>query len=117
MVLANGSIFFTDSSRKFRRPDVLFDIIEGRGNGQLLHFDPGPRKTHVVLDGLPFPNGMCLSHDETALLIAETTRARIMRRVTIREGERERERERVRERESETEREREREIMNISSLR
>ena len=79
VVLANGSIFFTDSSKKFVHRDVLLEVYEGGANGQLLHYDSSLKKTHVVLDGLHFPNGLCLSHDSTALLFAETTRARILR--------------------------------------
>lgn len=82
MVLANESIFFTDSSKKFPRTEVIFDVAEGRGNGQLLHYDPVMNMTHVVLDEVPFPNGMVLSHDKTALLFTETSRARIMRSLT-----------------------------------
>jgi sugar lactone lactonase YvrE len=79
VVLANGSIFFTDSSKKFSRPDVVLEVFEGGANGQLLHFDPVLRMTYVVLNNLHFPNGLCLSNDGTALLFPETTRARILR--------------------------------------
>lgn len=79
VVLENGSIFFTDSSKKFLRRDVILEVYEGRPNGQLLHYEPSLNRAHVVLDGLHLPNGLCLSHDNTTLLFAETSRARIMR--------------------------------------
>ena len=79
VVLANGSIFFTDSSKKYSRLNVFLEVFEGRPNGQLVHYNPVTRRAHVVVSELHFPNGMCLSHDGTALLITETTRARILR--------------------------------------
>ena len=80
-VLPNGSIFFTDSSSKFKVNDSIFDILEGRGNGQLLHYNPAEEKVHIVSSGLHFPNGICLSHDANSLLISELSRARILRYV------------------------------------
>lgn len=82
VVLANGSIFFTDSSKKFLRRDVILDVYEGRPNGQLLHYDPTLKRTHVILDGIHLANGLCLTLDNTALLFAETSRARILRCVS-----------------------------------
>ena len=78
-VLANGSIFFTDSSTKFKIHDSIFDVLEGRANGQLLHYNPAEKKVHVVSRDLHFPNGICLSYDGKSLLIAELSRARILR--------------------------------------
>jgi hypothetical protein len=79
VVLDNGSVFFTDSSKKFPRRDVVLEAFEGRGNGQLLHYDPVLNRTSVAVDGVFFPNGLCLSHDGSSILFAETSRARIMR--------------------------------------
>lgn len=79
VVLSNGSIFFTDSSRKFSRYDNILDVFEGRPNGQLLHYHPGEKRCYVAVAEMHFPNGICLSQDGGALLISETTRARIQR--------------------------------------
>ena len=78
-LLSNGSIFFTDSSSKFRRDDALLDMLEGTGNGKLMHYDPSTESLSVVLSDLAFANGVCLSPSEEFLLIAETTRSRIVR--------------------------------------
>ena len=81
-LLSNGSIFFTDSSNKFSRSNVLLDIIEGAGNGKLMHYQPssdGGGSLTVALSNLAFPNGVCLSPSEDFLLIAETTKCRILR--------------------------------------
>ena len=78
-LLSNGSIFFTDSSSKFGRADVLFDILEGAGNGKLMHYDPSTESLSVVVSDMAFPNGICVSPSEDFLLVVETTRARIMK--------------------------------------
>ena len=78
-LLSNGSIFFTDSSSKFGRADVLLDILEGAGNGKLMHYDPSTDSLSVVVSDMAFPNGICVSPSEDFLLVVETTRARIMK--------------------------------------
>ena len=79
VVLANGTIFYTDSSKKFSRDQNRHDFFESRANGELLYYNPSDESYGVLKDGLFFPNGICLTHDNHALLIAETTRARIIR--------------------------------------
>ena len=79
-LMSNGSIFFTDSSSKFNRANVLLDIYEAAGNGKLLHYNPKDGgSVSVVRADLGFPNGLCLSPKEDFILVAETTRARIIR--------------------------------------
>ncbi len=78
VVLANGSVFFTDSSRKFTRYQNRLEFFESRTHGELLYYHPDG-SYGVLRSGLFFPNGICQTHDKSALLIAETTRARILR--------------------------------------
>ena len=78
-VLSNGSIFFTDASSKFGLNESLYEVFEGEGNGKLLHYNPADKSVRMVASGLHFPNGLCASHDESFLLVADTTRARILR--------------------------------------
>ncbi|KAE8658403.1 Protein STRICTOSIDINE SYNTHASE-LIKE 13 [Hibiscus syriacus] len=56
----NGSIFFTDTSRKYNRVYHFFILLEGETTGRILRYDPPTKTTHVVLDGLAFPNGIQL---------------------------------------------------------
>ena len=79
VVLANGSVFFTDSSRKFARNENRLEFFESRAHGELLYFNPSDESHGILKDKMFFPNGLCLTHDKHALLIAETTRARILR--------------------------------------
>ncbi|KAK4424990.1 protein STRICTOSIDINE SYNTHASE-LIKE 13 [Sesamum alatum] len=75
----NGSIFFTDTSRRYNRKDHFFILLEGEATGRLLRYDPPTRTTHVVMEGLAFPNGVQLSKDQSFLLFTETTNCRIMK--------------------------------------
>lgn len=79
--LPNGSLLISDSSLKFSRYDNLMDVLECGANGQLLVYNPVDGSLHVVARDLHFPNGVCLSHDGQSVLLAETTRARILRSV------------------------------------
>ncbi|CAI9101492.1 OLC1v1038828C1 [Oldenlandia corymbosa var. corymbosa] len=75
----NGSIFFTDTSKKYDRVRHFFILLEGESTGRLLRYDPPTKTTHVVLEGLAFPNGVQLSKDHTFLLYTETTNCRLMK--------------------------------------
>ncbi|KAG6741334.1 hypothetical protein POTOM_054567 [Populus tomentosa] len=75
----NGSIFFTDTSKRYDRVDHFFILLEGESTGRLLRYDPPTKTTHVVLDGLAFPNGVQLSGDQTFIVFTETTNCRLMK--------------------------------------
>ncbi|KAG4948051.1 hypothetical protein JHK82_041226 [Glycine max] len=75
----NGSIFFTDTSKRYNRVAHFFILLEGEATGRLLRYDPPTKTTHVVLDGLVFPNGVQFSKDHSFLLYTETTNCRLMK--------------------------------------
>ncbi|KAJ4904963.1 Protein STRICTOSIDINE SYNTHASE-LIKE 13 [Raphanus sativus] len=75
----NGSIFFTDTSTRYDRANHFFILLEGESTGRLLRYDPPTKTTHVVLDGLAFPNGIQLSRDQSFLLFTETTNCRLVK--------------------------------------
>ncbi|OVA08765.1 Electron transfer flavoprotein-ubiquinone oxidoreductase [Macleaya cordata] len=75
----NGSIFFTDTSKRHNRLNHFFILLEGEATGRLLRYDPPTKTTHIVMDGLAFPNGVQLSKDESFLLFTETTNCRLMK--------------------------------------
>lgn len=56
----------------------FFILLEGEATGRLLRYDPPTKTTHVVLEGLAFPNGVQLSRDQTFLLFTETTNCRYL---------------------------------------
>ena len=82
-VLENGSVFFTDSSKKFKRSKNKLEFAESRPNGGLFQYNPHSNLISFVADGLYFPNGICVNHDRDSILFAESTRARIMRYVNF----------------------------------
>jgi sugar lactone lactonase YvrE len=75
---ADGTVWFTDTSRRFGIDDWRADIIEHSGTGRLLRRDPGGA-VEVVLDGLEFANGVALSATGDFVLVAETGAYRIRR--------------------------------------
>lgn len=77
-VEADGTVWFTDSSRRWGVEDWKNDLIEHTCSGRLLRRDPDGR-VQVVVDGLAFANGVALSPSGDAVLVAETATRRIRR--------------------------------------
>eukprot|EP00386_Alphamonas_edax_P009154 GDKI01030148.1.p1 GENE.GDKI01030148.1~~GDKI01030148.1.p1 ORF type:complete len:384 (-),score=46.08 GDKI01030148.1:63-1214(-) len=87
----NGdAIYFTDAMDRapFKRngrgklstmENVLSNFCEGKGSGRLLKYVFSTKKTHVLLDGIYFANGVTLTHDEKSLLVTESLNARIIK--------------------------------------
>jgi ribose transport system permease protein len=71
-IAADGTIYFTDATKRYDIADWGLDLLEGRPNGRLLSFEPKSRTTKTVCDNLIFPNGVCLTHDGRHLLVAST---------------------------------------------
>lgn len=85
-VAADGKIYFSDASAKFRPSDCggtmeasLLDIMEHGGWGRLLVYDPATGKATTLLKGLNFANGVAVSHDQTYVLVNETGTYRVIR--------------------------------------
>jgi sugar lactone lactonase YvrE len=75
---ADGTVWFTDTSRRFGIDHWRADIIEHSGTGRLLRRYPDGA-VEVVLDGLEFANGVALSATGDFVLVAETGAYRIRR--------------------------------------
>lgn len=75
----NGTIYFTDSSSRWGRRHVKYEVIETNHLGRLLTYDPESGKVQTLLDGLYMPNGIALSPDEDFIMMAETSIGRILR--------------------------------------
>lgn len=74
----DGTIWFTDSSRRFSVHHYKADLLEHSGTGRLFRRDPdGTLET--VMDGLHFANGVALDPQGEFLLVAETGMYRIVR--------------------------------------
>lgn len=74
-----GNIYFTDSSSRHSRQYNAYAFIEGVPHGSLFSFDLATFEIELLVSGLHFANGVQLSPDESFLLIAECSRARIIR--------------------------------------
>lgn len=77
-IAADGTIYFTDATKRYDMENWGLDLLEGRPNGRLLSYDPRSRKTRTICDHLVFPNGVCLTHDGRYLLVASTWNCSIL---------------------------------------
>ncbi|WP_103352057.1 SMP-30/gluconolactonase/LRE family protein [Amycolatopsis sp. CA-128772] len=77
-VAADGTIYFTDSSRRFGIDNWRDDLIEQTGGGRLLRRTPDG-SIDLLLDGLQFANGVALAPDESFVAVAETGACRVSR--------------------------------------
>ncbi|MFH8347513.1 SMP-30/gluconolactonase/LRE family protein [Streptomyces sp. NPDC018045] len=75
---ADGTVYFSVSSRRYPLEDWLGDILEHTGTGHLVRLRPGGTP-EVVLDGLQFANGVALAPDESFVTVAETGSRRLTR--------------------------------------
>ena len=73
----DGTIYFSESSTE--TTDTLLDLLDHRGNGRLLAFDPVTGDITVLLNGLYYANGVSVSVDGSFVLVVETTEYRVRR--------------------------------------
>ncbi|MBX3174778.1 MAG: SMP-30/gluconolactonase/LRE family protein [Gemmatimonadaceae bacterium] len=84
-VARDGRVYFSDATTKFGSSHghaleaSLLEILEHRGNGRLLEYDPSTDSIRVLLGGLVFANGVALTHDDSAVLVTETGSNRVLR--------------------------------------
>jgi 2-keto-4-pentenoate hydratase/2-oxohepta-3-ene-1,7-dioic acid hydratase in catechol pathway/sugar lactone lactonase YvrE len=71
-VAADGTVYFSDSSTRFRIEHYKHDLLEHRPNGRIFAYRPGADELTLIADGLYFPNGVALTPDDSALLVVET---------------------------------------------
>lgn len=78
-VARNGLVYFTDVSTEFTLPDTVLAVLNQKPDGRLFMYDPNTEKATIEADGLYFPNGVALSQNEDFLVVAETSRYRLMK--------------------------------------
>ncbi|WUR84752.1 SMP-30/gluconolactonase/LRE family protein [Streptomyces phaeochromogenes] len=76
---ADGTVYFTASSRRFGLQEWLGELMERTATGRLLRLPPGGGEPEVLLDGLDFANGVVLAEDESWVAVAETGAYRLTR--------------------------------------
>jgi sugar lactone lactonase YvrE len=77
-VAADGTVYFTDSSTRFRIPQWRADLIQRTATGRLLRRAPDGTVTEL-LGGLEFANGVALAADGSYVAVAETGARRVHR--------------------------------------
>src|SRR5215472_1483251 len=77
-VAADGTVYFTDGSRRFGLHEWKAELLEHSGTGRLLRRRPDGT-VEVLLDGLQFANGVALGPDQAAVFVAETGNYRLTR--------------------------------------
>ena len=76
---ADGTIYFTEASRKFPMSQFTLDLLEHQPNGRLLALDAQTRKARTVLRDIYFANGVAVSPDQSFVLVNETGKYRVRR--------------------------------------
>ena len=76
---ADGTIYFTEASRKFPMSQFANDLLEHQPNGRLLALDAQTQKPRTILRDIYFANGVAVSPDQSFVLVAETGKYRIRR--------------------------------------
>lgn len=77
-VASDGTVWFSDSSRKFGIEQWKEDLVQDTRSGRLLRMDPDG-SVSTVLDGLRFANGVALAADESYVAVAETAARTVVR--------------------------------------
>ena len=78
-VAADGTIYFTEASRKFPMSQFANDILEHQPNGRFLAYDPRTQKTRTIADGIYFANGVAVSPNQSYVLVNETGLYRVLK--------------------------------------
>lgn len=78
-------IYFTDSSARFRRFNVLYELLEGRASGSLKAYNESRKMTRTLISNLVFPNGLAFDNSHSSLLITSTSKSTLYK-YDIRQG-------------------------------
>jgi sugar lactone lactonase YvrE len=76
---SDGTIYFTEASRKYPMSQFTYDLLEHQPNGRLLALDPTSQRARTLLRDVYFANGVAVSPDQTFVLVAETGMYRVRR--------------------------------------
>lgn len=84
-VAPDGRVYLTDASTAFYPPHYdalqasILEVLEHRGSGRVIEYEPSSGRTSVIAAGLVFPNGLAVTHDGTGLLVNEMGNYRVLR--------------------------------------
>ncbi|PNT65322.1 LOW QUALITY PROTEIN: hypothetical protein BRADI_4g40371v3 [Brachypodium distachyon] len=69
---ATSDVYFTDSSLTYPRRFNTEIMMNADVTGRLLKYEARTKQVIVLKDGLPYPNGVAVSHDRTYVVVAHT---------------------------------------------
>jgi len=78
-IAPDGRIFFSEASVRYNDWDWPVDMIESRGNGRLICYDPRDKSTRTVVRNLIFANGITCLPDGESLLFTESWACKVSR--------------------------------------
>jgi hypothetical protein len=70
-VASDGNVYLTTTATGRNLDAFFLEVLEHRGSGLLLRYDPASAKTRVIADGLQMTNGLAATQDG-ALLVAQS---------------------------------------------
>ncbi|KQJ91881.1 protein STRICTOSIDINE SYNTHASE-LIKE 10 [Brachypodium distachyon] len=76
---ATGDVYFTDSSVTYSRRFNTEIMMNADATGRLLKYEARTKQVTVLKDGLPYPNGVAVSHDWTYVVVAHTVPCQALR--------------------------------------
>jgi ribose transport system permease protein len=71
-IAPDGRIFFSEATYRYSGHEWQVDMLESRGNGRLICYDPRDKSTKTLLNNRIFPNGIVCLPDGESLLFCET---------------------------------------------
>lgn len=78
-IASDGTVYFTEVSRKFSYEDSYLEELESKPNGRILSYDPRTQDVKTILEDLYHPTGISLSSSEDFLVFGEKYRHRVSR--------------------------------------
>ncbi|MBT4268547.1 MAG: SMP-30/gluconolactonase/LRE family protein [Deltaproteobacteria bacterium] len=69
---SDGNIYIADGSLSNDPGCWVKDLMEKRYEGRLVRYQYESDKTDVLLEGMGYPNGLCLSHDGKWIIVSES---------------------------------------------
>ncbi len=77
-IASDGKIYFTQGTDELKNSGVL-GVLEGKGYGRLLVYNPQDKSVRTLISDLSFGNGVVLAPDESYILVADQLRYQIKR--------------------------------------
>ncbi|KAJ1259794.1 hypothetical protein BS78_10G183400 [Paspalum vaginatum] len=76
---ATGDVYFTDSSKTYRRSQHQMVTATGDSTGRVMRYDPRTDEVTVLQSGVTYPNGIAISADRNHLVVALTGPCKLLR--------------------------------------